>query len=55
MDLEKLTWLKGVATEGKMFSLFVKTYRLAYSSDGIKWITYKEPDGKSDKVGTTSC
>lgn len=50
VDLEKLTWLKGVATEGKMFSLFVKTYKLAYSPDGIKWITYKEPDGKSDRV-----
>lgn len=51
VDLGKVMWLKGVATQGKMFTLFVKTYKLAYSSDQITWFTFKEPDGKTDKVG----
>ncbi|PFX13376.1 EGF-like repeat and discoidin I-like domain-containing protein 3 [Stylophora pistillata] len=42
VDLDMPTWLKGVATQGKRFSLFVKTYKLAYSSDGIHWSTYKD-------------
>ena len=52
VDLVTPAWLKGVATQGKLFALFVKTYKLAYSTDGVKWFTYKEPDGKSDKVET---
>ena len=48
VDLGKVTWLKGVATQGKMFSLFVKTYKLAYSSDEVTWLIYKEPDAKLD-------
>ena len=54
VDLGKLTWLKGVATQGKMFSLFVKTYKLAYSSDEVRWFIYREPDAKDDKVRTST-
>ena len=54
VDLGKVTWLKGVATQGKMFSLFVKTYKLAYSSDEVTWFIYKEPDAKVDKVGSST-
>jgi len=50
VDLGKVTWLKGVATQGKMFSLFVKTYKLAYSSDEVTWFNYREPDAKVDKI-----
>ena len=53
MDLGKVTWLKGVATQGKMFSLFVKTYKLVYSSDEVTWFVYREADAKVDKVGTS--
>lgn len=54
VDLGKVTWLKGVATQGKMFSLFVKTYKLAYSSDEVKWLIYKEPDAMADKVRSST-
>jgi len=43
-DLGKLTWLKAVATQGKFFSFFVKTYKVAYSSDDVTWFTYGELD-----------
>jgi len=51
VDLEKLTWLKAVATQGKMFSFFVKTYELAYSTDEVTWFTYGELDENNKKVG----
>lgn len=50
VDLDKLTWLRGVATQGKRFSLFVKTYKLAYSLDGIHWSTYKKANGQKEMV-----
>ena len=50
VDLEKLTWLKAVATQGKMFSFFVKTYELAYSTDEVTWFTYGELDENDKKV-----
>lgn len=50
VDLGRLTWLRGVATQGKMFTLFVKTYKLVYSSDEVTWFVYREPDTKVDKV-----
>lgn len=53
VDLDKLTWLRGVATQGKRFSLFVKTYKLAYSLDGIHWSTYKKANGEKEMVGVS--
>ena len=53
VDLEKPTWLKAVATQGKVFSFYVKTYKVAYSPDEVTWFTYGEPgddDKKVDKV-----
>ena len=52
VDLGMPTWLKGVATQGKRFSLFVKTYKLAYSSDGIHWSTYKDAIEEREMVST---
>ena len=54
VDLGKVTWLKGVTTQGKMFTFFVKTYKLAYSSDEVTWFIYREPDAQVDKVGTST-
>lgn len=53
VDLEKPTWLKAVATQGKMFSFYVKTYKVAYSPDEVTWFTYGEAGDnniKADKV-----
>ena len=53
VDLKKLSWLKAVATQGKMFSFYVKTYKVAYSFDGVTWFTYgelRDDDKLVDKV-----
>ena len=50
VDLGKPTWLKGVATQGKRFSIFVKTYKIAYSLDKVNnWRIYRGNE-QSDKV-----
>ena len=50
VDLGKPTWLKGVATQGKRFSIFVKTYKIAYSLDKVNnWLIYRGNE-QSDKV-----
>ena len=51
MDLGKpQTWLKGVATQAKMFSMYVTSYKLAYSQDQVTWFYYRG-DSDNDKVG----
>ncbi|XP_073254002.1 retinoschisin-like [Porites lutea] len=49
VDLGKQTWLKGVATQGKMFSMYVTSYKLAYSQDQVTWFYYRG-DSDNDKV-----
>ena len=49
VDLGEATWLEGVATQGKMFSLCVKSYKLVYSPDQVTWFTYRGNQG-TDKV-----
>lgn len=54
VDLGKQTWLKGVATQGKMFSMYVTSYKLAYSQDQVTWFYYRG-DSDNDKVGPVNC
>lgn len=49
VDLGKPTWLKGIATQGKRFTIYVKTYKLAYSLDKVTWLIYRG-NGYNDKV-----
>lgn len=49
VDLGKPIWLKGVATQGKRFTIFVKTYKLGYSLDKVTWSIYRG-NGQTDKV-----
>ncbi len=37
-------FVKGVATQGKRFTLYVKTYTFGYSNDGKSWAMYEEND-----------
>lgn len=53
VDLGKQTWLKGVATQGKMFSMYVTSYKLAYSQDQVTWFYYRG-DSDNVKVGVKS-
>ena len=58
VDLGKPTWLKGVATQGKRFSMYVKSYKLAYSLDQVRWFPYRgnQTDDKVRAVsGAASC
>ena len=32
----------GVATQGKAYVSFIKSYRLSFSADGTDWTAYKE-------------
>ena len=54
VDLGKPTWLKGVATQGKLFSMFVKSYKLAYSPDQVTWYPY-HGNQRTDKVPECNC
>ena len=49
VDLGKPRWLKGLATQGKRFTVFVKTYKVAYSLDAVSWRIY-HGNGTRDKV-----
>ena len=49
VDLEALASLKGVATQGRYdATYYIKSYIIQYSSDGRKFVPYKE--GRSVKV-----
>ena len=49
VDLGKPTWVKGVATQGKMFTMYAKSYKLAYSPDQVNWFPYRGND-RTEKV-----
>ena len=49
VDLGKSTWVKGIATQGKAFTLYVKSYKLAYSPDQLTWFPYRGND-RTEKV-----
>ena len=52
VDLEALATLKGVATQGRYdATYYVKSYVIQYSTDGRKFVPYKE--GSTPKVNVT--
>ena len=42
VDLGKLSLVSAIATQGRRFTLFVKTYKILYSIDGKSWDAHKE-------------
>jgi len=48
VDLGRPTIVAAVATQGKRFSHYVKTYKLGFSDDGKSWKMYKE--NSQDKI-----
>ena len=50
VDFGTSTLVTSIATQGKRFTLYVKTYKLGYSDDGKTWTMYKESDTVKVKI-----
>jgi len=51
VDLGTPTLVISVATQGKRFTLYVKTYKLGSSGDGKTWTMYEESGAVKVKIG----
>ena len=54
VDLGTPTLVLSIATQGKRFTLYVKTYKLGFSDDGKTWTMYKESGNVKVMIGVLS-
>ncbi|KAL9950767.1 hypothetical protein ACROYT_G043325 [Oculina patagonica] len=50
VDLGRVRSVSGVETQGYMYDMFVSSYKVNYSTDGLTWQSYKERGDSSSKI-----